>query len=105
MRSLERVTTSEGKREYERKRRINIGESRIVPTPQSQVRREMTGRGEELDLFSASEEDVDRQLELLITRRQRQQVDMESLHLLPASSSDLLGMEACGIHETTYNSI
>jgi len=59
-----------------------------------------------LDLFSASEEDVDRQLELLISRSRRQQVDMESLHLLPASSSDINPEQPnnCSLHQLPLTS-
>jgi len=50
----------------------------------------MTGRGdpdERLGLFNESEDDVDRQLELLISQRQRpQQPHMGGLHILPTST-------------------
>jgi len=59
----------------------------------------MADRGEELDLFNAREEDVDRQLELLISRRQRQEADMESLHLLPVSSANTEQPNNCSLHQ------
>jgi len=68
----------------------------------------MERRGETVDLFNATEEEVDKQLEQLISRRQRLQADQEtqSLHLLPTSSGEtnLEQSNNCSLHQLPLSS-
>jgi len=66
----------------------------------------MNGRGEPeegVDLFNMPEDEVDRQLELLISQRHRehQQPNMEGLHILPTNGSEINPQQpnGCSLHQ------
>jgi len=67
----------------------------------------MTGRGEPeegLELFNLPEDEVDRQLELLISQRHRDnyhQPNMEGLHILPTNGSEINPQQpnGCSLHQ------